>query len=128
MKTILRPPTPVPPPSEEVHVTCTSYGGFVHLHTMTPGRRSCNYSFDPAQAVKLWRCLMGECTTALADDIHDDTMKLWNHVDPKLGDLWEFIDASGERRFCLDADQALALAWAIKKCCSAALTEVEHGK
>jgi hypothetical protein len=27
MKTILRPPTPVPPPSEEVNVTCTSYDG-----------------------------------------------------------------------------------------------------
>ena len=127
MKTILRPPTPVPPPSEEVNVTCTSYSGFVNLH-ITSERRLCNYSFDPAQAVKLWRCLMGEVSTVTPDDEHDDTMKLWHHVDPKLGDLWEFADASGERRFCLDADQAMALAWAIKECCSAALTEVERGK
>jgi len=127
MKTILRPPAPVPPPIEEVTVLCTYGGRLVHLYMISDGWAR-DYSFDPAQAVKLWRCLMGECTTALADDVHDDTMKLWNHVDPKLGDLWEFIDASGERRFCLDADQALALAWAIKECCSAALTEVEHGK
>ena len=127
MKTILRPPTPVPPPSEEVTVLCTFGGRLVHLHMISDGWAR-DYSFDPAQAVKLWRCLMGECTTALADDVHDDTMKLWNHVDPELGDLWEFLDASGERRFCLDANQALALAWAIKECCSAALTEVERGK
>ena len=126
MKTMLRPPTPVPP-SEEVTVLCTFGGRLVHLH-MISDRWARDYSFDPAQAVKLWRCLMGECTTALADDVHDDTMKLWHHVDPKLGDLWEFADASGERRFCLDADQAMALAWAIKECCSAALTEVERGK
>lgn len=127
MKTILRPPTPVPPPSEEVTVLCSSGGRLVHLH-MISDTWSRDYSFDPAQAVKLWRCLMGEESTVTPDDVHDDTMKLWNHVDPKLGDLWEFIDASGERRFCLDADQALALAWAIKDCCSAALSGVEYGE
>lgn len=120
MKTILRPPTPVPPPSEEIHVGCTAEGGKVHLFGVGP-RRAWRRSFEPGEAVKLWRCLMGDEFTVTPDDVHDDTMKLWNHVDPKLGDLWEFVDASGERLFCLDADQALALAWSIEKCCGIAL-------
>lgn len=118
MKTTLMPPEP--PPNDEVHVGCTAEDGKVHLVGVGL-RHAWRRSFDPGQAVKLWRCLMGECETATADDEHGDAMKLWNHVDPKLGDLWELVDASGERLLCLDADQAMALAWAIEKCCGIAL-------
>ena len=127
MKTILRPPTPVPPPSEEVHVGCTAEGGKVHLFGTGP-RHAWRRSFDPAQAVKLWRCLMGEMSTVTPDDEYDDTMKLWHHVDPELGDLWEFVDATGERLFCVDADQAYALAMAIEKCVGIALYTSTPGK
>ena len=120
MKTILRPPTPVPPPSEEVHVGCTAEDGKVHLFGTGP-RHAWRHSFDPGEAIKLFRCLTGEKSTVMPDDEHDDTMQLWHHVDPKLGDLWDFADASGERLFSADADQAYALAMAIEKCVGIAL-------
>lgn len=96
-------------------------------------RRKWRCSFDPAQAVKLWRCLMGEYSTAVAVAENGDTVKLWNHVDPELSDIWELVDKSGERLFRVDADQALALAWAVERCCASALrvptpTEDEVGR
>lgn len=118
METILKPVKQ--PKGDIVQVGCAADNGKVHIYgngTSHAWRRS----FDPAQAVKLWRCLMGEYSTVHADDEHGDTMKLWNHVDPEMGDLRELVDSSGERLLCLDADQAMALAWGIEKCCGIAL-------
>lgn len=118
MKTMQIPPETAP--VEGADVGCAADGGRVAIFEIGK-RHAWRLSFDPAQAVKLWRCLMGEYSMAAAVESDGHTMKLWNHVDPELGDIWELVDESGGRLFRVDADQALALAWAVERCCAAAL-------
>ena len=90
------------------------------------GNRS--YLITPESAVILWRCLMGEresCSVSVRKiglvGI-SGTMSL-KYQNESITWKVEALDVS----FCIDADQAMALAWAIKACVARSLTGDAHG-
>ena len=75
----------------------------------------------PSFAVKLYRCLMGELESSMGTGTccgmsagYDDNSTTW---------AMEMWGGFGEVSFCLDADQSMALAWAVKKSVAEALQQ-----
>ena len=113
---------PVEPPAPEMaDISCYSHEGKVWLSIVRDSGRVDEMSFHPGEAVKLWRCMMGECDYASLTDPQGRKYKMWCHVHPHLGEVWEFREDLGEEFFCFDADQALAFAWALVRCCGESL-------
>lgn len=98
---------------------CSSGDGFVRITTVHG-----LIELGPADAVALWRCLVGELVD---EDLHDARgcglkYHMWVHVDPLLEvDTYEL--SSGKTvYFKLDSDEALALAWSLKSAVAKSLT------
>lgn len=121
--------------TETVDVACgVVYRLFVRFRFTNSDRKSeTAFTVEVGDAVKLWRCLMGEYSseTVKTVDTVDPagrslSVEIWNHVDPKLGDVWDMALKTGDQTewLCsLDADQALALAWGIKRCVGGIVSE-----
>lgn len=80
---------------------------------------------SPDAAVLLWRCFNGESESCLVEyrTVEEDAVpeKIAAYVDN--GDVWNVVMPKAQ--FLINADQALALAWAIKKCILEALSPSE---
>ncbi len=85
---------------------------------------------EPEDAVKLYRCFSGETNSAI---IQYRTVKERDAVPEKMsavylddGYLWNI--KMKDLSFCLNADQALALAWAIKRCVSDSIVSCDESQ
>lgn len=86
---------------------------------------------QPDESVALWRCLMGDKTSATVSAIgtspHGDDNKfyiVWEDKKDGKDETWELCD--GEALAFLNADQAMVLGWSIKKCAADALTKIRQ--
>lgn len=83
---------------------------------------------ESADAVALWRCLVGELVSEdLADARGGLVYSIWVHTDPKLGDVYE-LSSGKTRYFKLGSDEALALAWALKGAIADSLSTHRKGE
>lgn len=124
MKTIIPKEKPI---DSVVNVGVTSKDGLVNVFG-TRDRHAWRLSFMPDQAVKLWRVMAAEqYTTLSATDVDGITVTVSvgldkaGRVTEDSGDMFTIQDSTGEVLLTLTPDQALALAWTIKRCCEAAI-------
>ena len=124
MKTIIPKEKPI---DSVVNVGVTSKDGLVNVFG-TGDRHAWRLSFTPDQAVKLWRVMAAEqYTTLSATDVDGVTVTVSvgldkaGRVTEDSGDMFTIQDGTGEVLLTLTPDQALALAWTIKRCCEAAI-------
>ena len=74
--------------------------------------------FSADQAVRLWRVLSGDLPEVVAETQHQGEVELkWDE-----SETWT-LSCDGEQLVALNADEALALAWAIKASVADALTQ-----
>lgn len=74
--------------------------------------------FSADQAVRLWRVLSGDLPEVVAETQHHGEVELkWDE-----SETWT-LSCDGEKLVALNADEALALAWAIKASVADALTQ-----
>jgi len=124
MKTILRPEVPA---NKEVDVGCGFALGSVFIR-WSSGDTLHMREFDPAEAAKIHRVLMGERIDACPKDGSKDALVISWHELPHGTEEWRFGIVNGETFFTLNADQALALAWGLEGACAAALYWAPPGK
>ena len=78
----------------------------------------CEYEFSADQAVRLWRVLLGDLQEIVAETQHHGEVELkWDE-----SETWT-LSCGGENMVSLNADEAMALAWAIKASVTDALTQ-----
>lgn len=118
MKTTLIPANP--PAYEEVEVGCGFALGSVFIRWSSGGTLHMR-EFDPAEAAKIHRVLMGELDEACPKDGSKDVLRISWHERHDGTDEWRFGIVDGETFFTLNSDQALALAWSLEGACAAAL-------
>ena len=76
------------------------------------------YEFSADQAVRLWRVLLGDLQEIVAETQHHGEVELkWDE-----SETWT-LSCGGEKLVSLNADEALALAWAIEASVEDALTQ-----
>lgn len=98
-----------------VSLTCRDCGGRVVLES---GLGWCwRHLFSPDQAVRIWRCLMGDAEEAVFKDVCGDSFTIVCSPD----DIWTMRSQDGMDLCVLDADQAMALAWAIQNAAAHAM-------
>ena len=75
------------------------------------------YEFSADQAVRLWRVLLGDLQEIVAETQHHGEVELkWDE-----SETWT-LSYGGEKLVSMNADEAMALAWAIKASVTDALT------
>lgn len=109
---------------EATPVVTSTAGGLVCLALDFAGGKKKRCFMSPEAAVMLWRCFSGESVSCLAEY---RTVQEKDAVPEKIavayvdkGTVWNVV--MPKERFLVNADQALALAWAIKKCVAEALS------
>lgn len=93
------------------YIVVKSSGPHVEISTST-GDGKLRYLMSPAQAVKLYRCCMGEKETAEAQCILGPDKLTIDYSDSKV--KWFLRDLVNCRIYVMDADEALVVAWGIK--------------
>lgn len=108
---------------EATPVVTSTAGGLVCLTLYFAGGEKKRCFMSPDAAVMLWRCFNGESVSCLAEyrTVEGDAVPekiAVAYVDK--GAVWNVV--LPKERFIVNANQALALAWAIKKCVTEALS------
>ena len=124
MKTTLIPADP--PAYEKAEVGCGFAFGKVHVRWQK-GTHVYMREFDPAEAAKMHRVLMGELDAAYLEDGSNDDLKIYWREKKDGTDEWRFCIENVQDLFVLDADQALALAWGIEGACAGAMFSAVTG-
>lgn len=115
------------PVDKTVKIGCIAKDGLVHIYG-TELRDAWKLMFTPDEAVKLWRVMAaGQYTSLEAKDVRGIKVKVSvgldkaGRVTDDSGDMYTIQDGTGEVLLTLTPDQALVLAWTLKRCCEIAM-------